>query len=47
MFKINKMNPSTYVSIEITNFFDLSKKTSSFKFKEFLLLDDNLENIFL
>ena len=41
--KSTKCMPSTYVSTEITNFFGLSKKTSSFRFKELLFLNVSFE----
>ena len=45
--KSRKWTPSLYVSIEITNDFFLSKKTSSFKSSEDLLTLVKLEKYFL
>ena len=45
--KFIKWIPLTYVSTEITKFFFLSKKTSSFKFRELLFSFANIEKYFL
>ena len=44
--KSRKWTPSLYVSIETTNDYFLTKKTSSFKFNEALFNLDNFEKYF-